>query len=425
MNTHRIEPKIIAHLSPLEQMVKIQEWMELHSNPDFLQESFALFRKGMQKVLEYVEKQYPAALHELNHDVIVIEEPLFNAALDTEQKTYHNSPDEPETQYSGEVCVNIGVPMTLACLKPVLFYVGEMCIGNQTEPIKAEILLALAQLYTAWHDNDYPPPHVTSLKEDPALEATLSFIVAHEAGHFLLRNVPHVSLQYRAAAAEVFRQLLATSDFYSAAQIAQVKRIFQSEEIYDSWMEELAADILAYDICIDASDEKGRHDLMGFTTQCVIQAAYEAYLEEENIQYVPRHPYAIARLLAFEKHLQKRSGLATAEFKNTLDWLLPTNYLFTFCRVLQQIKGITWPDSNTYTASFHKVEFHGQEYLLFPEGELATVEAVKNFEFPYAHVFESGDVVRYGKKIGEVSDINILGEGRMRVDVDRKKIVFL
>ncbi len=56
-----------------------------------------------------------------------------------------------------------------------------------------------------------------------------------------------------------------------------------------------------------------------------------------------------------------------------------------------------------------KIRFKGQEYLLV-EGAIATPEQYENFLPSYAHLFENGEILRYGKLIGNKSDIEYLEE---------------
>lgn len=58
-----------------------------------------------------------------------------------------------------------------------------------------------------------------------------------------------------------------------------------------------------------------------------------------------------------------------------------------------------------------KLIFQGQEFILInddgnrTEGAIATEEQFNNFEMSYTHLFENGNILRYGVVIGNISEI--------------------
>lgn len=428
MSPNPKKAKIIVHLPPPQQIPQFLRWAGEFSG-DFMSESSVSFREGMQNVIDFVAENYPAANSSLSSDLIVYEEPIFNAYLDTSPGTYYDSTGDKGRRMNSEICVNIGIPITLACLKPVLFFAAQSTLTKDETSIPTEIFVCITHLFIAWHQGTYPPTFVSSLSKDPALHATQTFLVAHEASHFLFRADENIRKEYNEISIRILEQLLSNPGFFTSPQIEQTKRIFADKKIHASWVEELSADLMAHNICKSACEQRGRRDLFGITTICAVQAILEHYLELENIQFTPTHPYASARLLAFERHLQNQSGLSTTDFRETLDWAIPMNFFSEICRILQQIHEITWSDEkrkqNTYAAKFKKIMFKKKEYLLFDGGEIGTVESVENLEFPYAHLFENGNIMRLGKKIGTKADIQFLGEGKMLVDVDSQKVKWL
>lgn len=342
MTAPRKPAAIVFHLPSPERMIRCGHWLDHHAGSSFLKEAFDLLRAGMQAVLDYMEARHPSARGRLLGDLIVQAEPLFNAYFDPTPRTYAGR-DGTATPTAGEIGVNIGIPITLACLKPVLRVAGELAL-DPSHPIPTELLVMVAQIHAAWHHDGFPPAFVVSLAADPAFAATLRFVVAHEASHYLFRADDALGARYLGQAAAVFEQLLDRPGFFTAAQIAHTRGLFRDADLYASWVEELAADTLAYDICRETFEQRGRHDLMGVTTLACMGAAFEHFLELQGVRFRPTHPYAIARLFAFEKHLQNQVGLPTAEFVKTLTWQLPVGYLTAFCRILQNVRGVTFPD---------------------------------------------------------------------------------
>lgn len=85
------------------------------------------------------------------------------------------------------------------------------------------------------------------------------------------------------------------------------------------------------------------------------------------------------------------------------------------------------PGSNesVKTAPFQRILLLGKEYLLFETGEIAMPETVLKFKPPDAHLFEDGNVMQYGKKIGSRADIQVISKGEMEVDIKNLKIRFV
>jgi hypothetical protein len=62
---------------------------------------------------------------------------------------------------------------------------------------------------------------------------------------------------------------------------------------------------------------------------------------------------------------------------------------------------------------FKKIRFQGNEYILVGHllhGAIATEEQYKNGRPSYAHACRDGKLRRYGKVIGSVSEIEVVGE---------------
>jgi hypothetical protein len=56
------------------------------------------------------------------------------------------------------------------------------------------------------------------------------------------------------------------------------------------------------------------------------------------------------------------------------------------------------------------IEFHGRNYILTNGGSITTPEDYSQFLPSYAHLLDSGVIVRYGKKIGTKEDIHVIRE---------------
>lgn len=56
-----------------------------------------------------------------------------------------------------------------------------------------------------------------------------------------------------------------------------------------------------------------------------------------------------------------------------------------------------------------KIRFEGKEWVLVG-GAITTPEAYRNFAPSYAHLFDDGRIVRWGKQIGARADIEFLGD---------------
>ncbi len=59
-----------------------------------------------------------------------------------------------------------------------------------------------------------------------------------------------------------------------------------------------------------------------------------------------------------------------------------------------------------------KIKFQNKEYILIGEtdGAITTKEAYESGTVSYAHLMESGDIMRYGETIGKREDIEFIGE---------------
>jgi hypothetical protein len=346
VSDHRKElPTLVYRLPSPEQALRFNGWLDQNKSP-FLAESFDILRDAMQKIWGYLELHHLAAREHLNRDVIVAVEPVFNAFLDARSKRLIDPESGQDVKALPEICVNIGVPIMLACLRPVFLFAAREAMARQDSTVPTELLVVVARVHEALHFDAFPPAFATSLHQDPAFPATLTFILAHETSHYLFGVDRSSAQKYREIAGSVFNQLLSGPDFFTAPQIAQTKRLFQDPALHASWVEELAADVMAYDICSSICDQKGRRDLMGITTLCAMQAIFEHYLELEEIRFAPTHPYAAARLLAFEKHRQNVLSLRTADFKTTLDWQLPTRWFDSVRRVLRCVGKSYYPEDN-------------------------------------------------------------------------------
>ena len=335
--------RIVWRLPPLERMVRFGDWMGRNKTP-FITEALEVLRQGMDEICEYLQTHHPRARAQLTPDVIVTENSLFNAYLDTRRRILINPDTGTRTEGLPEISINIGVPITLACLKPVLSFAAREVLSRRETPIPTDLLVMVIRLYEAWHHDTYPPAFVTSLHEDPSFDATLIFLLAHETSHHVFAVEREVAAEYRSRAHDVLNQLLKEPEFFTAPQIAYTKDLLSDPDLYDGWIDELAADAMAYNICRSVCEQKGRRDLMGITTLCAMGAIIERHFELEDIQFKPSHPYSAARLMAFEKHQQNLLGLSTAEFKQSFEWLLPTLYFDSTIRILQSIGDIHWGD---------------------------------------------------------------------------------
>ena len=59
-----------------------------------------------------------------------------------------------------------------------------------------------------------------------------------------------------------------------------------------------------------------------------------------------------------------------------------------------------------------QIRLFGQEFILIGDldngGPIATVDAYRNFDCSYAHLFSDGRIMRFGKQIGNRNDIELL-----------------
>lgn len=356
MTTDDLQPvKVVCRLPPPEKLRAFNEWGD--ANKPFFKETIEDLRASMESVAGFIRTNHAAACKSMSLDVVLSWEPQFNAFLDNRPKTLIDMETSCKTVASPEISINIGVPIALACLKPVLRFCGqEMATGVKSEPPN-QLLVMIARLHEAWHFQSYAPAFVTSLRQDPAWSGTLTFILAHEASHHLLHAEADTGRKYRSAAQAVYRQLLDKSGYYyNARQIDHVRRLFEDPRRRAAWIEELAADILAYEICRTVDEPKGLRDLFGVTTMCVMCAAFEHYLEIEEISWEPTHPFAFARLLAFEKHLQIKLALTDTEFSKRPEWLFPMVYFKSFSRVLVNCGKSTYLSDIEWDRSFHNSE---------------------------------------------------------------------
>jgi hypothetical protein len=290
----------------------------------------------MHKIWGYLDLHHPAARETLDPKVVVSASPSIGAFLDAGPKLIDLETGQ-QRNARDEISVDIGTVVFLSCLKPVLSFVGREVLAVQDSPIPTELLVVIAYVHEALRSEAYPPAFVSSLRGDPALEATLTFLLAHETSHHVFNVDRTAARHYGQTAGAVLDQLLSEPDFFSVQQISWTTRLFQNPALHASWIEELAADMMAYDICLSVCDQNGRRDLMGVTTLIVMAVILEHYMELEGIPLTPSHPYAAAGLLAFEKHRQNILGLPTPAFKETLDWLIPTRYFDSLARILRSI----------------------------------------------------------------------------------------
>lgn len=346
--------KVEMRLPPPEKIRAFKAWSD--ENGQLFTEMIEDLRASMESIAGYIRANHAAACKGMSLDVVLSWEPQFDAFLDNRQKTLINMESGHKTVARPEISINIGVPSAIACLKPVLsFCAQEMATGVKSDP-PTQLLVVIARLHEAWHFQSYAPAAVVSLRQDPAWRGTLTFILAHEASHHLLHAEADTGRKYRSAAQAVYRQLLEKPGFYSARQIDQVRHLFEDSHRRATWIEELAADILAYEICRAVDAPKGMRDLMGVTTMCVMCAAFEHYLEIEDISWEPTHPYAFARLLAFEKHLQIKLALTDSEFLKRPEWLFPVVYFESVSRVLVNCGKSTYLSDIEWDHSFQDSE---------------------------------------------------------------------
>lgn len=350
--------KVAMRLPPPEKVRAFNAWSD--ANGQFFAELIEDLRASMESIAGYIRANHTAACKGMSLDLVLSWEPQFDAFLDRRQRTLIDMESGHKTGARPEISINIGVPIALACLKPVLsFCAQEMATGVKSDP-PTQLLVMIARLHEAWHFQSYAPAFVLTLRQDPAWRSTLIFILAHEASHHLLHAEPDTGRKYRSAAQAVYRQLLEKPGFYSARQIDHVRQLLEDSHRRATWIDELAADILAYEICRAIDEPKGLRDLMGLTTICVMCAAFEHYLEVEDISWEPTHPYAFARLLAFEKHLQLKFALTDSEFLKRPEWLFPVVYFESVSRVLVNVGKSTHLSDIEWDQSFQDSEAKDQ-----------------------------------------------------------------
>lgn len=60
------------------------------------------------------------------------------------------------------------------------------------------------------------------------------------------------------------------------------------------------------------------------------------------------------------------------------------------------------------------IKFKGEDYLLVGDmiegGPIATLEQYENGRCSYAHLYENGDIIRFGELIGNRNEIEVTGE---------------
>lgn len=194
------------------------------------------------------------------------------------------------------------------------------------------------------------------MRGQPSWRDTLTYILTHEVSHHVLRSDSQAGQEYRVAADSAYRQLLERVGFYDARQIEHTRQILQDASRRAGWLEELAADMLAYQICSSVLDRGSRGALGGLTTICILGAAYEHFAETSGIVITPTHPYAIARPIAFEKHLHTRLGITLEEFRRRPEWLFPIAFMNAACRLLRSVGESYYPDDMEWDRSFESGE---------------------------------------------------------------------
>jgi hypothetical protein len=326
---HLKEVRITSQLHSITDVAHLHGWLQA----PILSELIAIFREGMQTALAYIRTRYPASYDAFSGELVLTLEPVFNAALIRKCLVIGN-----QTIRFGQISLEVGIPITLAYLLPVLAFASDAMLSPEECPVPTEVHRAVEYLYHAWDSQQYPPAVPVSLRDAPALKATLLFVLAHEVGHLVLATASDAA-RYLDDAHTALIRLLQEADLLSRDQAASIAPLIRDSEIMSSWVEELAADAFAFEMVHDeVASQPGRVDLMGISTLCALGGVLEHYFTTRGVQFVATHPYALVRLLAFEKGRQIALGLCAEDFKTTTyDWQIPVIYFHEVGRVLDAV----------------------------------------------------------------------------------------
>lgn len=321
---------LVMEVPPAQDFVaSLYGWLQQEGSPLFC-ESFSAIKDGMNGFLEFVACHVPHAATTLDGEVIVDYRPLTNAFFEPVRKTRFEPGDEVGVASAGQISVSMGLPVALVFLKPAISYAARQLGPHRDTDIPSYCREGLFYLYEAWQTNSFPPAIETFASTDAVLHATLTFVVAHEASHLLFWVDKSTAESYHQVAFQAFDELVR-----DASALTEHQRSLACSGFCPAWLEEIAADILAYETCRQAWGANGRRDLLGPTLLCALAATFERFLEVNGLSAnAGTHPPSMIRLMTFQRYLRGKLGVAAEEFQRTADWQMPLGFFSAFCRVL-------------------------------------------------------------------------------------------
>lgn len=342
MKNSDAEPKIIPHLSVL----KLSEGKGVPPdyNRDFLKYFSQITKDIAKQFFIYFNKYHPETTSKLQNCVYVyIQEPTFNASFRKNSFVQDDTKEiKNEIKYGlGEISINLGVPTSLAYLKPVFSYLANSFVNkDKVKKISdEEILIHISRLFAGWRTDRYPgiSDIDESIINDISYAITIRFLIAHELSHFLFYTKEKAKNIYFTYSDKLLEGIISNSEnLLNSSQISHLKNLFQYGDIVDSWVEEIAADVLAFDMC-EMAFPRVPTPLSGAITMIVMSLIIEGYLESFRLKPSYYHPYSFVRFLALAQYLQERAKIKEYKvFANTFDWAYSHHFYFSIRRILSK-----------------------------------------------------------------------------------------
>lgn len=337
--------EVIVHLSSTGELQKWDAWIKEYDD-SFLKHTLDYLGSAFTDILSYIEKLNPDSGTKINKKLIINLDPAYEAVYDKRQIQELNSNSEVNLYSSGEINLNMGVPIALSCLRPTFSYVGNSIFSKERHEAPTEILVNLAKFEEAWHFDIFPPSFYPPEENNLDYQATLHFLLAHEFSHFAFASDVNLKNRMYAFSSQILNDLVGDTDLLNDPQRQQLDRLFINETTYERWLEEISADIMGYEVCLETFKTKiirGKC-AVGLTTVCAIQAVVEHFMDLEEQEWPTSHPYSLVRLLAFGKYLHKQSGLPKDKFMNSLAWYSLTYFYFEIVKILGRLGKSYYPE---------------------------------------------------------------------------------
>ena len=216
-----------------------------------------------------------------------------------------------------KISLYLGIPATIVCLYRVIDYIMNKRHINFTNSM---IITQYNNIFDSWSKDTYPSlmehdnfPNVdykvdfteafnTIYLKARHLLSGQCFVLAHEYGHALLA-LKHASFkaEYFRKAKNAFAKWAAGGDQIESANLKKYY-INKYNSNRDNWIEELAADIIAYEICQNIIEDE-TFAIEGVVITFFLQLLIETYYDLSNQEIPDSHPYSSSRLLALNHYV--------------------------------------------------------------------------------------------------------------------------